>query len=76
MTELEDETEIRFKIKIDPEVTRVVKFMKKANPTELSKSFNVVKEKMSLVGSKPNFSRKFIKFIQCKEIKSLKQGRT
>ena len=42
-----------FKIKDDPRVTRVGKFIRKTSIDELPQLFNVIRGEMSLVGTRP-----------------------
>ena len=54
--ELEDQNEMdghMFKIKDDPRVTRVGKFIRKTSIDELPQLFNVMRGEMSLVGTRP-----------------------
>lgn len=54
--ELEDKNEmdgLMFKIKDDPRITRVGKFIRKTSIDELPQLFNVIRGDMSLVGTRP-----------------------
>ncbi|QXE19763.1 exopolysaccharide biosynthesis polyprenyl glycosylphosphotransferase [Clostridium sp. 001] len=51
-----------FKIKKDPRVTRVGKFIRKTSIDELPQLFNVIKGDMSLVGPRPNLPQEVMKF--------------
>lgn len=51
-----------FKMKNDPRVTKVGKFIRKTSIDELPQLFNVMKGEMSLVGPRPNLPREVSKF--------------
>ncbi len=44
---------VMFKIKDDPRITRVGKFIRKTSIDELPQLFNVLQGRMSLVGTRP-----------------------
>lgn len=51
-----------FKIKEDPRVTKVGKFIRKTSIDELPQLINVLKGEMSLVGPRPSLPKEVIKF--------------
>lgn len=58
-----------FKIKEDPRITRVGKFIRKTSIDELPQLFNVLKGEMSLVGPRPNLPREVIHFTEYQKTK-------
>jgi exopolysaccharide biosynthesis polyprenyl glycosylphosphotransferase len=58
-----------FKIKKDPRVTRVGKFIRKTSIDELPQLFNVIKGDMSLVGPRPNLPHEVAKFTEYQKTK-------
>ena len=51
-----------FKMKEDPRVTKVGKFIRKTSIDELPQLFNVLKGEMSLVGPRPSLPKEVMKF--------------
>ncbi|MCR4990664.1 MAG: sugar transferase [Lachnospiraceae bacterium] len=63
--ELEDQNEVEglmFKIKDDPRITKVGKFLRKTSIDELPQFFSIVKGDMSLVGTRPPTVDEFEKY--------------
>ncbi len=51
-----------FKLKEDPRVTNIGKFIRKTSIDELPQLFNILKGEMSLVGPRPNLPREVVRF--------------
>lgn len=74
LDKLKDKNEMTgpmFKMKEDPRVTKIGKFIRKTSIDELPQLFNVLKGEMSLVGPRPNLPREVAKFSEYHKIKLL-----
>ena len=78
LKELKDKNEVSgpmFKMKEDPRITTVGKFIRKTSIDELPQLFNVLKGDMSLVGPRPNLPREVKKFDSYHELKIISKTR-
>jgi lipopolysaccharide/colanic/teichoic acid biosynthesis glycosyltransferase len=60
-----------FKIKDDPRITKIGKFIRKTSIDELPQLFNIIKGEMSFVGPRPNLPREVEQFSDRHKIKLL-----
>lgn len=58
-----------FKMKEDPRITKVGKFIRKTSIDELPQLFNVIKGDMSLVGPRPNLPKEVAQFSEYHKLK-------
>lgn len=60
-----------FKIREDPRITKVGKFIRRTSIDELPQLFNILKGEMSLVGPRPNLPREVAEFDENHRLKLL-----
>lgn len=74
LDKLKDKNEMTgpmFKIKEDPRVTKVGRFIRKTSIDELPQLFNVLRGEMSLVGPRPNLPKEVAEFSEFHKLKLL-----
>ena len=58
-----------FKMKDDPRITKVGKFIRKTSIDELPQLVNIIKGEMSIVGPRPNLPQEVAQFNECYKLK-------
>jgi lipopolysaccharide/colanic/teichoic acid biosynthesis glycosyltransferase len=72
LEELQEDNEMSgpmFKMKCDPRITRVGKFIRKTSIDELPQLFNILKGEMSIVGPRPNLLKEVIEYTDYQKLK-------
>ncbi len=77
LSERHDEWEVNFKLKDDPRITKVGKFLRKTSIDELPQLINIFKGDMSFVGPRPCSPREYCSYTEKAKLRlSVPQGLT